>query len=116
MCMDDQVNSYLLIFWYFSLDEGRSSEYIYTKKYVFIVNLQLNPHWCEQNADWCQAGLWQCSTDFTCERKCVAMKTSVHNHEGPGLASSNEFCVQVCMYTQFTKEVVGHYKHHYNPL
>lgn len=49
----------------------------------------------------------------------MAMKTSVHNHEGPGLASSMCFvcaCVCVCMYTQFTKEVVGHYKHHYNPF
>lgn len=52
-------------------------------------------------------------------RECVAMKTSVHNHEGPGLASSMCIvcvCAGVCMYTQFTKEVVGHYKHHYKPL
>lgn len=47
-------------------------------------------------------------------RECVATKTSVHNHEGPGLALS--ICaVCACMYTQFTKEVVGHYKHHYDP-
>lgn len=47
-------------------------------------------------------------------RECVATKTSVHNHEGPGLPLS--ICAAcACMYTQFTKEVVGHYKHHYDP-
>lgn len=50
-------------------------------------------------------------------RERVATEASVHNHEGPGLASSMcVMCAGVCMYTQFTKEVVGHNKHHYKPL
>lgn len=104
--------------------KGKAQQWIHIhQKYVFIVNLQLNPHWCEQRT---QTGVRLVRGNaalIVFVRECVATKTSVHNHEGPGLASSMccvclYVCAGVCecMYTQFTKEVVGHYKHHYKPL
>lgn len=97
-----------------SVDEGKSKELDIRQQNGFIVNLQLNRHWCEQNRDWCQAVhvamqhwlyLWE--NVWPRRPQCIIMKAQVWH--------LSICAVCACMYTQFTKEVVGHYKHHYDP-